>query len=117
METLAPAKQMSTTKAIQNTGSYKLASMVVEIEVVPKTRQETYDRFVQCDIIEAHAPQSKEEGDDLEDTAWETKMARKPTVHAGVVHVTRDDTTQSRLCSKCQAESQQTEEPKFLAKE
>jgi hypothetical protein len=90
METLTPAKQMSTAKP--NLGGYKLASMVVEIEVVPKTRQETYDRFVQCDIIESHASTTQEKGDDTDDQ-WEGRMARKQTVHAGVVHVTRDDTT------------------------
>jgi hypothetical protein len=41
-------------KTIINTGNYKIASMVVEIEVPPKHRLEKYDREVQCEIIEAN---------------------------------------------------------------
>ena len=79
---MPPAHEMSSSAgSMPSRSNYKVASMVVEIEIQPKIKLERSDREIQCDIIDAKKAErlSKiNEEDDYsdEDDAFEAKMMR-----------------------------------------
>jgi len=103
---MVPAQEMRTSSAggIPTRTNYKVASMVVEVEIQPKVKLERYDRDIQCDLIDAKKAerlQRIQEEDDYDDEAdaFEAKMAkamkgvqnepRRNSHHAGLVSASR----------------------------
>lgn len=132
---MAPAQEMRSSSGIPTRTNYKVASMVVEIEIQPKVKLERYDRDIQCDLIDPKKADrlqriAEEDDDSDEADAFEARMARamkgvqneprRNSHHAGLVSASRQDTllAQGKLCAKCLSEKEQdSREPKYLSKE
>jgi hypothetical protein len=105
LSSLSPTKESNKTSTdIQNKGAYKVASMVCEIEIIPKIKAECYEREIQCEIIDAKKAErilriQEDEIASEEDDTFESKMHRQITGtetnrrnaphHAGVVSANR----------------------------